>query len=1061
MRKYFSLSRTLFVFLLLGVFAFQGLFSPGVSLAAGQGWASIYGNSNVGNPEIQKKLELAKANQEFFKRVQAKVAAYREHERWQQKIRDYPAGEKMAAFLDVLKKEESKGVNTKAMLKSLSDDKKVLFKAAQTGSISGTVTVNGEVATEFIEVFAFDSFGFFAGSTFIDDQGNYTISGLAAGSYYVVTRSPFVDEFYNNVMVDFFRNWRDATLVPVTEGSPTSDIDFDLQTGASISGRLTIEDSGVPLPFAPITLEIFPADNPEPLFVISTTTDFNAEYQIFIPATGHFKIKAIVNNFVGEFFNNKPDFDSADVIEIATLNDDITIINFSVRLGDDTVAEGSQIQGTVLGESEAGLEPVSLALVFAFDTADTSIAGLALAGFDGSYQLGGLQAGSYILFANHILDFVFPPAVIGEYYQDAPTPDLADALTVSGSDTTEGIDFTLPAGGAISGNITDATGAALEGLLVLAIRVDLAQLDKFFVDDVDLGLTFSGPDGGYTIAGLSQGGYYVRTVSLIGSDLSIPGPLFGQVLDEYYDNVQGLFDIADATPVPVVPPDTTSGIDFELDLAGAISGHFFESDGSTPVIGTGIAIAFNAATGLPELALSSFDSLHSTYEIRPLPSGTFILLGIVDSDEVIYLPQFYDGATNPDDADLITVTAPDITSGIDFKMVRAGAIQGVVNIAADFPVGADSLSQTLVVAYDVTQVGAPGFVAGGSDVTFAGGFRINGLAPGKYKIAALTAADGYAGTYAGGGATFDDPNSAVIEVDAGATTSANIDLATGEESISGNVTDKAGNPLAGVLVIAYDATGHAVSAGVSGFDISTEQPLPNPGEYYIRGLRPGSYYVRTFALFRLLSFLEDSNFGGADPLSLLLGLLTGGGDIVDQIGSQLFGDLYYPDVVVQINLDRSDIFRLLFSLFLGGGDIGGLIPFFHIIPEGALPVAASSTGIDFALPSLRDVLTDVSENPGNIIPAAFELAQNYPNPFNPSTVIRYAVPNPAEIKLAVFNLLGQRIRLLFEGRLEVGTHSTQWDGRNDRGEQVAAGIYFLRLDSDRGVTLSRKMLLVR
>jgi hypothetical protein len=137
-----------------------------------------------------------------------------------------------------------------------------------------------------------------------------------------------------------------------------------------------------------------------------------------------------------------------------------------------------------------------------------------------------------------------------------------------------------------------------------------------------------------------------------------------------------------------------------------------------------------------------------------------------------------------------------------------------------------------------------------------------------------------------------------------------------------------------------------------------------------------------------------------------------------------------------------------------------LIPFFHIIPDGAQVVAASSTGINFALPSLQDVLTDVSENPGNIIPTAFELAQNYPNPFNPSTVIRYSVANPAEVKLAVFNLLGQRIRLLFEGRREAGTFSIQWDGRNDKGEQVAAGIYFLRLDSERA-TLSRKMLLVR
>jgi hypothetical protein len=81
-------------------------------------------------------------------------------------------------------------------------------------------------------------------------------------------------------------------------------------------------------------------------------------------------------------------------------------------------------------------------------------------------------------------------------------------------------------------------------------------------------------------------------------------------------------------------------------------------------------------------------------------------------------------------------------------------------------------------------------------------------------------------------------------------------------------------------------------------------------------------------------------------------------------------------------------------------------------------------------------------------PARFSLGQNHPNPFNPETQIRYALPRDSEVKLFIYNVLGQRIRTLVAEHQTAGYREIVWDGRNDAGDGVASGIYFYRLRAD-------------
>ncbi len=91
--------------------------------------------------------------------------------------------------------------------------------------------------------------------------------------------------------------------------------------------------------------------------------------------------------------------------------------------------------------------------------------------------------------------------------------------------------------------------------------------------------------------------------------------------------------------------------------------------------------------------------------------------------------------------------------------------------------------------------------------------------------------------------------------------------------------------------------------------------------------------------------------------------------------------------------------------------------------------------------------TDAPEEKSNR-PGRFELSQNYPNPFNPTTTIRYFLPKGEKITLEIFNLLGERVKVLLEVEQTAGAHTAVWDGKDKNGKSLPSGIYFYRLKSN-------------
>ena len=112
-------------------------------------------------------------------------------------------------------------------------------------------------------------------------------------------------------------------------------------------------------------------------------------------------------------------------------------------------------------------------------------------------------------------------------------------------------------------------------------------------------------------------------------------------------------------------------------------------------------------------------------------------------------------------------------------------------------------------------------------------------------------------------------------------------------------------------------------------------------------------------------------------------------------------------------------------------------------------VLASNSVFNFSTPILTSI------EPGSGLPNRFELAQNFPNPFNPVTRIRFGLPNSADIRLSVYNALGQEVMVLVSGTQEAGYHTVEVDG-----SQLASGLYFYKLEAGEFLQI-RKMLLMK
>jgi hypothetical protein len=98
--------------------------------------------------------------------------------------------------------------------------------------------------------------------------------------------------------------------------------------------------------------------------------------------------------------------------------------------------------------------------------------------------------------------------------------------------------------------------------------------------------------------------------------------------------------------------------------------------------------------------------------------------------------------------------------------------------------------------------------------------------------------------------------------------------------------------------------------------------------------------------------------------------------------------------------------------------------------------------------------TLVGVNDKITVPEKYSLSQNYPNPFNPSTTINFSLPERTKVVLSVYNELGEKVAILFNGEREAGTHNVAWNA-----SKFASGVYFYELKSEKFSSVKKLILM--
>ncbi len=135
---------------------------------------------------------------------------------------------------------------------------------------------------------------------------------------------------------------------------------------------------------------------------------------------------------------------------------------------------------------------------------------------------------------------------------------------------------------------------------------------------------------------------------------------------------------------------------------------------------------------------------------------------------------------------------------------------------------------------------------------------------------------------------------------------------------------------------------------------------------------------------------------------------------------------------------------------MGGNE--GMIVFEYIISGGDLTE-------DIVLPFTFRTVNYVSNDDSQVVANVTSLA-NYPNPFNPETTISYTLTKSSQVKLEIFNILGQHVRTLVNDYENAGTHSVVWNGKDKNNKDLSSGFYLYKL-TDGLQTKTNKMILMK
>ena len=656
-------------------------------------------------------------------------------------------------------------------------------------------------------------------------DGTYVLEGLATGDYRVeadASDQGFTRQFFSST-----DDWGLAERVTATAGLTTSNIDFVLTSGGAISGFVTNEAGGAPVANADVWAERYDCCGGGN----GARTALDGSYEITGLAQGDYRVQVRTEHggFVGEFYDDTTDWAQATRVPVGS--------GTTTQAIDFSLGSGGAISGTVTDEV-TGL-PLADVNVWA-EIYDCCGAGnWAQTGADGTYRIEGLPSGDYRVTVD-----TFDQGYVREFFASTTDWNEASKVTVTAGAETANVDFSLVTGGTIAGRVTrESDGTPVADADVWADTYDCCGGGNG---------ARTNANGEYVIEGLTQGSYRVQVRA---DEHGLVG--------EFYPSTT---DWALATPVDVVPGTPTENIDFSLLGGGSITGHVYEADGTTALVGANVfANSETAGWGHARTDGNGF------YEISGLASGSYHVEA--DASDRGFVREFYDDTTDYGSASPVPVTAGTSTPNIDFVMTSGGSISGVVyDTDGVTPLGDVDISAN-------SEVGGGGHTRSRGD----GSYKIEGLATGVYRVSANL--EGYIHLFYSSTPSYDEAT--LVDVTTGAETQGiDIVMQTGG-SISGTVvTANPGDPIAGVDVWAnsYDGAG-----GGNGTRTNLD------GTYEITGLAPDQYRVRaqkSDAGYVGEWYDDTTDWGAATPVVVAAGAPTTGIDFDLGSGGAISGFVF-------------------------------------------------------------------------------------------------------------------------------------------------------------------------
>ncbi len=536
-------------------------------------------------------------------------------------------------------------------------------------------------------------------------DGSYEIQGINPGAYKIKEYvSDYQDMFYRNSS-----DWFGAVLLNIGAHDSimldTMYLTHQITSGNGvIKGVLASDVAGDSV------------KDPYPSFVLMDATtgewlwgDFNydtstAVYTLSSLGTGSYKLYIDPLQFIGEWYNNKPDFASADPIAV-TSGDTTSGINFSF-------ARGGAITGVITGTDGWGYNGAYYVDVY------DSLGDLA-GGITGSSLADGVYAtGTDFATGNYKVSMYPTDIGLTLWYKGSFNQDGADYVGVVTGDTTYNIDFDYSGyTGILSGTITDQSSNPANCDVRLYYANTNTEVNNVQTDTA----------GYFVFHNLPQGSYKIEAHPLSNDSHNFS-------LDEWYDNA---YSWENATPVLIPNIGDSVNVSFQIADGGRISLKIVDAS-------TGLPIGSDRAPFIPILLDSngknvdmvdgqnSFGQsifspvLPGAYKVLVLPYSYKDRFADITENLNRYQFQFYNNSADFSSANSVNAYVDSIVS-----LDSIGVSQTALAISGDVYAGTTPLTNT---SFTLIAINSEGYPVSAFDMDYDSHYTLTGLRPGNYYV---------------------------------------------------------------------------------------------------------------------------------------------------------------------------------------------------------------------------------------------------------------------------------------------------------------------------------------